>query len=330
MYFRIEDCIRFSFLPSVVYILAVLRTSHTVETIIWSLWWALITIIARVTTEHKTMYKKSPDWWETLNARLLFSSTLVSVLYACNVPYAWVGCFMLRASSYKTLSFVGFVVWSVLLMAGVCTFEYWPCLFLVLAMAKQWAEKERCDPIVYWARRSVTTFLHQEIRWCIWCKAVFPHMIRVDVSMLAWLITAVIMLHRWIMYIPPKKTFIYKTMPPTHVPAPSIETALACTICKPFVQIDDEERVYEKRHVPETKEKPKKRKKRAYKKRENSMFQQPAMKQSAYVQPTHVQQQGYTQDQGYAQHQGYTQEDVHQFASQYMDGPVDTSPCDFI
>ena len=60
------------------------------------------------------------------------------------------------------------------------------------------------------------------------------------------------------------------------------------------------------------------------------MFQQPAMKQSAYVQPTNVQQQGYAQQQEYAQHQGYTQEDVHQFASQYMDGPVDTSPCDFI
>ena len=307
MTFRIEDCIRFSFIPSIVYLLAILRTSHTWETILWSLWWAFLTVFARITANHKTLYKRSPDWWERWNARLLFSSTFVCVLYACNVPYAWAGCIVLRASSYKTLSFLGFVTWAVLVVSGVCTFDYWPCIFLLMAVTKQWAEKERCNPVIYWSRRSIVTFLHQEMRWCIWCKAVFPHVVRQDVTVLAWLITAVIMMHRWIMYIPPKKVFIYKSMPPTHVPAPSIETALACSVCKPLVQIDDEERMYDSSSTRVERKVVKKVKKQERQEAHNPMFSKPDIR-----------------------HTAYTQQDVQQYVGQIATQPIQEDVCDFI
>lgn len=332
MYFRIEDCIRFSFISSFVYVVAVLRTAHNVETIAWSLWWAFITVFARITANHKTLYKRAPDWWETWNTRLLFSSTAVAILYACGIPYAWVGCLFLRASSFKTLAFFGFIGWSVLMLAGVCDVEYWPPLLLALAMVKQWAEKERCEPVVYWARRSVVTALHQEIRWCIWCKAVFPHVLRTDVSVLAWLITALIMLHRWVMFIQPKKTFMFKNMPATHVPAPSIDTAIACTICKRVLQIDDEERVYEKRAAPtETKKTTKKKKQAPRRRNDKKMFTKPKMRQPGYVQqvqhPQPQQQMHYVQQQP-----AYTPQDAQAYAQQFgiETQPADEDVCDFI
>lgn len=309
MYFRIEDCIRFSFIPSVVYVLAILRTSHNWETILWSLWWGFVTIFSRITANHKTMYKKTPAWWETWNARMLYASSVVSILYACNIPYAWAGCFLLRASSYKTLYFIGFIIWVVLVSSGVCVLEYWPILFLVIAMTKQWAEKERCDPVIYWARRSVVTALQQEIRWYIWCKAVFPHVVRIDVSVLAWLITFVVMIHRRIVYVAPKKVFIFKSMPLTHVPAPSIETALECTICKKNVQIDDEERMYEKKTNVDMKTKVVKKEKKK-RKLNKPMFEKPAMKHQPYVQRQEYNVQQYTpqEAQQFAQQCGASQD----------------------
>jgi len=321
MYFRIEDCIRFSFIPSIVYALAILRTSHNLETIIWSLWWVFVTIFARVTVNHKTLFKQTPGWWENMNARLLYASCVVSILYACNVPYAWLGCFIMRASSYKTLYFIGFIVWSVLMAAGVCTLEYWPVLFLVTAMTKQWAEKERCNPLIYWTRRSIVTALHQEIRYCIWCKAVFPHAVRTDVTVLAWLIMFVVMIHRRIVYVAPKKVFIFTSMPPTHVPAPSIETALECAICKKYIQIDDEERVYTKQpnDVRDKKKKTKKKKKKERRGESKPMFAKPAMKQSGIV---------YQQTQPRTHE--YTQQDAMNFAHQYGAQEPTDDVCDFI
>lgn len=244
--FRIEDSIRFSFVPTCVYLLAVLRSSHTIETISWTLWWALFSAIARVTVEHKTFYRRTPGWWEAWNARCIFATTSMAVLYACEVPYAWCGVFLLRVAGAKRIAFIGFITWCVLLLAGVIHFKPWPLLLLLWAVAKQWSEKERSDPVVYWARRSAVTALHQEIKWCIWCEAVFPHVVRHDVTMLAWVITFTMALHRWIIHVPPKKVYKFTDMASNHVPAPSIEAALACPYCKSNLQIDDEERVYDK------------------------------------------------------------------------------------
>lgn len=246
MKFLIEDCIRFSFIPTLLYTVAILRSSHSPATIMWALWWCFVTIFSRVSVSHRTLYNRSPEWWDTWNARLLFSSTLTAILYACGVPYAWLGCFVLRASSFKTLSFFGFGLWVILCAASVVPWDWWPLLFIVLAVIKQWAEKERSDPVIYWARRSLVNALHQDIRWCLWCKAVFPHYVRSDVMILAWVLTTVFILHRWMVYIQPKKVFKFINLPKDHVPAPSIETALACAICKAHVQIDDEERMYDK------------------------------------------------------------------------------------
>lgn len=271
--FRIDDSIRFSFVPTCIYLIAVLRSSHTLETICWTLWWAVFSIIARVTVEHKTFYKRTPGWWEAWNARCIFATTCMAVLYACQVPYAWCGVFLLRAAGAKRVAFVGFFAWCIFLAAGVVAFKPWPVLLLVWAITKQWSEKERCDPVVYWARRSAVTALHQEIKWCIWCEAVFPHIVRHDVTALAWVITFVMALHRWAVHIPPKKVYKFTEMAATHVPAPSIEAALACGYCKSKLQIDDEERVYDKKAAPSKKTATKKSKQPETRQAQRPMFQ---------------------------------------------------------
>ena len=121
------------------------------------------------------------------------------------------------------------------------------------------------------------------------------------------------MMHRWIMYIPPKKVFIYKSMPATHVPAPSIETALACSVCKPLVQIDDEERMYDSSSTRVEKRVAKKVKKQERKEGHNPMFSQPTIRHAAYTSQA-----------------AYTPQDVQQYVGQLNTQPIEDDVCDFI
>lgn len=272
--FRIEESIRFSFVPTCIYLIAVLRSSHTIETISWTFWWAIFSSIARITVEHKTFYRRPPGWWEAWNARCIFATTCMAVLYACEVPYAWCGVFLLRVGGSKRIAFLGFIAWCILLLGGVISFKPWPVLLILWAVAKQWSEKERRDPVTYWARRSAVTALHQEIKWCIWCEAVFPHVVRHDVTALAWVITLTMALHRWIVHVPPKKVYKFTDMAENHVPAPNIDAALACPYCKANVQIDDEERVYDKQARPKkTKQTVKKQPEQRVQQQQRPMFQ---------------------------------------------------------
>ena len=76
---------------------------------------------------------------------------------------------------------------------------------------------------------------------------------------------------------------MFKNMPATHVPAPSIDTAIACAICKRALQIDDEERVYEKRAAPTETKKTTKKKQAPRRHNDKKMFTKPKMRQPGYA-----------------------------------------------
>ena len=244
---RTNEVILLSFLPCLFHLLAILRSSYAPVSILWALWWTASTLVARVASKHVAVYKRSPAWWETWNARFIFGTTCAAVLTACDVPYAWGACFLLVSHwAAKRVAFVGVVVFAVLAGAGVVRVRAWPALLLVWCVAKQWSEKERCDPCTYWDRRSVVTVLHQELKWFLWCEWTFPHVVRYDVTLFAWSIMVVVVVVRYMTFRGSIVTYRFESMPPDHVPAPTTDAASACAVCKSLLHTNDEERVFDK------------------------------------------------------------------------------------
>ena len=247
MYLRTNECIMLSFLPSVFHFFAIILSNNAWVQIGWAVWWGLSTTIARVASKHVTVYKRSPAWWETMHARFVFGTTCASVLTACDIPYAWCGgLILLSRAGPKRVAFIGMLVYGLLGASGIVRLKSWPLLVIAWVVAKQWSEKERCDPEVYWLRRSLVTLLHQEIKWCLWCEWVFPHEVRWDVSVFSWVVLLVIVVQRMLVAGGTVVVYKFASMPADHVPAPSLESALACPVCKRQLHVNDEERVYDK------------------------------------------------------------------------------------
>ena len=240
------------FIGPLIWTFVALSTPKTIEAGIFTLWFVLTNLYDMCEISHERIYKYSPDqiskWRRYLCTETVitcwFSSMGFPKLSVLGILLIKVLKNPIRISS--VLGMIWMLFWGLSFFINWIWFlgvqPRWYGLFIISWGLIRYAIKLEIEALstgtnslkkymIIWLLRFAEQIILSSVRWFTWCDCVFPYQQRYDVWFYGLLLTSIGM---WLVsYKRPQKMLKFEqAFDEFHMPAPCVDTAQKCNICR--------------------------------------------------------------------------------------------------